>query len=61
MNSCIRDNMYVPMFEYKTYLCLCSMLMMNRASLASTVADCWTPFLVEQNYRITQLLNLKVI
>lgn len=29
------------------------MLMMNRASLARTAADCCTPFLVEQNYKRT--------
>lgn len=37
--------------DWTSNLCLCSMLMMNRASLARTAADCWVPFLVEQNYK----------
>lgn len=41
--------MFYLVLHQQIYRCLCSMLMMNLASLARTVAACWAPFLVEQN------------
>lgn len=52
LDDLINYNKYMNnMDKEETYLCLCSMLMMNFVSLARTAADCWAPFLVEQNYR----------
>lgn len=39
--------------KQSAYLSFCSMPMMKRASLAITAADCWAPFLVEQNWETT--------